>query len=181
MELQPDLLNHPNIPKPLYGLNPRSIKGQEWWDAIRQEVYKSTNYHCKSCGVHKSEALFHNWLEAHESYTIDYAKGRVKIIEIVPLCHACHSFIHSEVLHEEYIKKGDWQKGRTIIQHGCNVLTKAGLGISKQNWLLATTLYCVNIPPVNEEIGNYKDVAWEKWYLEFDGMHYYSRFKNLEG
>ncbi len=44
--------------------------GQTKWNKIRQDVYRSTDYHCIACGVHKSEAKWPDRLEAHECYTI---------------------------------------------------------------------------------------------------------------
>jgi hypothetical protein len=127
-ETRPEVLLHPNIPKPLHGLAPRVVLGQKWWDATRKEAYKSTNYHCIACGVNKYYATYHQWLEGHELYEINYEKGLMKYVETIPLCHFCHNFIHSgrlqalldtgEIHHAKYV---------AIIQHGDRVLKQAGL------------------------------------------------------
>lgn len=41
---RPEILSSPNIPKPLHGVNPRSIMGQDAWNVMRQEVYASTEF-----------------------------------------------------------------------------------------------------------------------------------------
>ena len=93
--IRPEILLHPNVPKPLHHVNPRSILGKEWWDVQRQKAYKENNYCCWACGIHKSEAKYHQWLEGHEHYDINYETGCVKLKEIVALCHSCHNSIHT--------------------------------------------------------------------------------------
>ena len=113
--LSPELLTHPNIPKPLHGITPRDILGKAWWDQQRQIAYRERHYHCWACGVHKSQAAYYQWLEGHESYDIDYVHGIVTLREIVALCHACHSFIHIKPLPKVVVrKKGytvEWREG----------------------------------------------------------------------
>lgn len=92
---RPELLLHPNIPKPLHGCAPRVVLGDQWWNEHRQEAYRTNNYCCWACGVPRSDALVHQWLEAHEAYDFDYSRGRLTLLEIVALCHLCHNFIHS--------------------------------------------------------------------------------------
>ena len=67
-----ELLFCPNTPKPLHGMSPRSILGDEWWDKERIKAYRKFFNHCQACGTHKSDALYHRWLEAHEVYHFDY-------------------------------------------------------------------------------------------------------------
>jgi len=127
IKLKPELLSQPTLPTQLHGVNPRTIKGRGWWDIVRQEAYKSTNYHCVACGIHKSQAKKHQWLEAHENLTIDYITGICEVKTIEPLCHYCHNFIHcgrlfmiegSEKTTEEIIE---------ILEHGFQVLKKHNL------------------------------------------------------
>lgn len=119
MPNRPEILLHPNVPKPLHGLNPRTLLGQEWWDAARQKAYAASNYCCSACGIAKQAAPYHNWLEAHEMYQYDYQKKTATMTEIVALCHACHNFIHSgRMYHELVAGKMPPEKFFAILKHG---------------------------------------------------------------
>lgn len=136
----------------MHGVAPRVIKGKAWWDAKRQEAYKSTNYHCAACGVHKSRAKYHQWLEAHELYDLDYLRGRMVLREIVPLCHSCHNYIHSGRM-RALVAKGEFspKKRRAIHRHGDIILDKAKLTRKKYSGVVAD---------------------WGKWRMVIDGEEY---------
>jgi hypothetical protein len=164
MELRPEILLHPNVPKPLHGLNPRSLLGQEWWDRERRKAYAANNYCCWACGVHKSEAKYHQWLEAHECYQYNYTTGTATMIEVVALCHSCHNFIHRGKL------SMDLQAGRIteekyddILEHGEQVLKRV--------------CTIINNPYIIDDGGC---AEWSQWKLILEGKEYYSRFKNFE-
>ena len=89
------ILAHPNIPKPLHGLAPRTIYGGAWWRKERARIIAEQENRCGACGVHLSQAEFHQWLEAHEVYNIDFEGARAVYAGPIALCHACHQFIHS--------------------------------------------------------------------------------------
>lgn len=155
---RPDLLLHPNIPKPMHGLNPRTIMGKEWWDKKRKEAYRINNNCCWACGIHKDVARYHQWLEAHESYNISYRLARMTLKEIVALCHSCHNYIHSGRLRQLW-KKGEISKGiyDDIMGHG-DELTK-NLTTTKQVFVAHD---------------------WKNWHLIIDGVKFHSKFRNYK-
>jgi len=127
MNLRPEILCHPHIPQPLHGINPRTIKGQRWWDEIRKEVYKKYLFHCAACGVAKENAKKHKWLEAHEFWDINYQSGVCKVESIEPLCHYCHNFIHSGRLSMIIGKEKSKKEVIEILEHGFKILSENNL------------------------------------------------------
>lgn len=188
---RPELLLHPNIPKPLHGLNPRSILGKKWWDEKRKEAYAIHNDHCWACGIHKSKQLYKTWLEGHESYDIDYNTGKVVLKEIVALCHACHQFIHNGYLYVRYSKgEVSYNYAYNIMRHGMGVLQKAGLKPHPHaalHYLLITGRTKDEADTIVIERGLLDEydppsrmAAWHEWHLEIDGETYQSLFKDFD-
>jgi hypothetical protein len=162
--IRPEILLHPNIPKPLHGLNPRTVLGKKWWDIERQKAYEKNNYCCWACGINKQIAKYHRWLEAHEYYEYNYKKGEAKLIEIVALCHSCHNFIHSGKM-EIMRDKGEMseEKYLDIMKHGVSVLEKYDLLDEKS------------------KTNNVQEVAeWSKWHIIIDGKSYYTKFNSID-
>lgn len=179
-ELHPEILMHPNIPKPLHEVNPRNIMGQAKWDEIRKEAYASTNYHCIACGVHKSEAKGHQWLEAHEFYNIDYHAGRVEIDRIIPLCHYCHNFIHSGRLSMILGKEKDEEEVIAILEHGFKILADAGLSAFHFTVHLAHELGADDHGVLPSVTPDGETPAWEDWRLVWEGKEYPPKYKTYE-
>lgn len=178
-ELKPGLLSQPNIPKPLHGLNPRNIMGKEQWDSFRQDVYKSTGYHCAACGVHKSNAQKHQWLEAHEDFEIDYKNKTMNLRRIVPLCHYCHQFIHSGFLYVNLQKTGDSDHVINVLKHGFEILSQNNLPAFLFTLELANVLGVSNqgVKPMKN---HQSTIEWDGWKMIWDGVEYKSKFKTHE-
>jgi len=158
--LRPEVLLCANIPKPLHELAPREILGREWWDRTRREAYQSTKYRCIACGVMASMAKYHPWLEGHEIYQIDYKRGIAVYKETVPLCHACHSFIHDgRMLALVQAGKMTLKRYDDIMKHGNAILKKHNL---------VKFVYTGPIAP------------WEKWRLSLEGKLYSPKFASYE-
>ena len=158
---RPEILQCPQIPKPLHGVAPRVVLGQSWWNRERQAAYKSTNYHCIACEVHKSCAKGRQWLEGHEIYSIDYERGRSTYIETVPLCHYCHNFIHDGRL-EALLDAGKIHHSKyvAIKLHGEEILLKHRL------------------KPKEPHRGVCAD--WANWRLVIDGVEFPPLYKTFE-
>ena len=166
-EHDPMLLTMPPLVKPLHGTAPRTIKGDEWWNTTRQEVYKKHNFHCVACGVHKSNAKIHQWLEAHEYYEVDYVNTKYTLKDISPLCHCCHAFIHYQrstaMLNAGKMSSHTFD---TIMKHGQSVLDEVGIDKS------AIVLPEDHFPETNGR--------WKEWYFELDGIKHYSKFESYD-
>jgi hypothetical protein len=182
--LQPQLLLHPNIPKPLHGVAPRTIKGDAWWNEQRQIAYSTNGYKCWACGVHKTEAKYHKWLEAHEIYEIDYAIGQVKFNGVCALCHSCHNFIHNGRLYS-LLGKGEIDETKTfdVLTHGFEVLKNAKL---KMNTFAMKITKEINPKLYNKylQFGLYQYgfclAEWGDWHMIVDGKNHFGKFKSFE-
>jgi len=173
---RPELLQHENIPKPLHGMNPRTILGRMWWDKKRQEAYAKEKYHCWACGVHKSEAKYHRWLEGHENYDINYETGCVRLIEITALCHSCHNFIHSGRMYM-MVQQGEIKLSKMIdiMEHGLTILKRNNLTPSD-----STKIICKMLTELEIKVQNEMSFAdWQDWHIIFDGKKYYSKFRDI--
>lgn len=201
MNTHPILLCHPNIPKPLHTLNPRTIKGSNWWNEVKKECKEKSGDRCWACGVHKSEAKARKWMEAHENYSINYSTGRVEYVGTCALCHYCHNFIHdgrliSLVNKNEY----DYQQFVKIMEHG-NAILKAfiesigieWIGGKQWQWVkdkngfsvLKKTNQLVDIYPVlqtySKRVQWVGDGAkWEDYHLVINGERYERKFDTFE-
>lgn len=155
----PFLLCHPNIPKPLHSMNPRSLMGRTWWDINRKASYEKFGYKCWACGIHKSDAKRHQWLEAHESYVIDYKTGLVSLKEIVALCHYCHMGIHDGFLQTQ-VDAGKY----TDEEYDEILANKEALLFKVDCSLFRSGDYEVECP-------------WDKWRLVISGVKFKPKFK----
>jgi AAA domain len=179
MNLRPEILSQPNIPKPLHGLSPRVINGDAWWAQIRKEVYARYEYHCIACGVHKTEAKGPKWLEAHECYDFDYVKGIATVKSIEPLCHYCHNFIHSGRLEAIMGKEKSVEEVKRILEYGFFIL--AGYNL-KCFWGTLELAKKVSANTYKVKLYFFPEIVapWEKWRLVFNGKEYFSLYKNKE-
>ena len=183
MRIRPELLTHPTIPRPLHGLNPRTLRGDAWWREQRQRAYAVNDNRCWVCGVPAAQAKYRQSLEAHETYRIDYAKGRAEMAEIVALCHACHNFIHAERLWYLYqAGKVNAAKIKDVLTHGLSILEKAGLQPQAKTMRIALSLQAVDPRVIQSVLAmqGYQDspqeAPWEDWRLVMDGKEYPSLY-----
>ena len=178
-KLRPEVLTHPNIPKPLHGLNPRTVKGKEWWDKTRFKAQEKYDYCCAACGVPKQEAKKHQWLEGHEYWDINYKTGVCEVIEIVPLCHYCHNFIHSGRLSAVAGKDKPLNEVREILKHGFKILKENNLKAFEGTIDVAIRL---GVDTLGVSYYQLKPniLKWSDYSMLLEGQQYNSLFKNFK-
>lgn len=166
----PSILLLPNVPKPMHGVNPRSVLGNRWWDAERNAAYRSTNYHCEACGVHKSQARFRKVVEGHEVYATDYQNGILKYVRTTPLCSVCHEYIHDGRL-QALLQKGQITRGHyvSVMQHGDRLLAEVGLKKPSHSERDAVIM---------RDIQEGRVASWGNWRLVVDTTKYRTQVFN---
>lgn len=191
---EPSLLTHPNIPRPLHQVNPRSIRGATWWNKVRKEAYAERGYKCYACATPKSAVKGNRKvLEAHERYEIDYEAGRVYFRGLVALCPFCHSFIHSGRLFALY-QKGERSKSHvwSILTHGMQVLDRHNRTTGDDLhpfWFTILFVYmlrynldinsALKLVESRYEIDRYEMPPWGDWRLVLDdGSEHGPKFKD---
>ena len=185
---QPRILLSGSIPRPLHGVNPRTIKGKDWWDRQRKKAYEHNNNHCHACGVFKRDAKLFQWLEAHEIYEVDYENYRMKFKGIVALCHCCHAVIHAgRTVNVYFADRISEHKFETIVLHGKKIFTQQKLAKPIGFRYMELIYYGYSALEAQELIAEeYSDTnpinmkTWSQWRLEFNGKLYPPKFETPE-
>jgi hypothetical protein len=152
----PCILIHPNIPKPLHGLNPRTIMGASKWKELSDAKRNSTHF-CEACGTSK---IISGTLECHEEYQINYEAGISKLVRIVAICKKCHEYIHCGRL-KALVKSQKISRRYylMIIKRGREILKKHKIKKVKYRGVIS---------------------EWSKWKMIFEGREYQPIHKTYE-
>lgn len=76
------------VPDSCWYSNLRSILKPAAWDVVRKDAYARANGRCMICGRPVKR------LEAHEKWAYDEKKHVQKLVDVVAVCHSCHTVIH---------------------------------------------------------------------------------------
>lgn len=163
-QTRPELLLHPQIPKPLHKLNLRSIVGKAEWDRIRNAAYAQHSDCCWACGSLRRQigptGKRATDLFAHEHFEFDYPKGEGRIVEVVALCIDCSNYIHIGQI-KMLVQRGELPESELerISQHGGEVLKAAGLEKLPNSYF----------GPV---------ASWSDWHILYQGQRYPTPYRD---
>ena len=76
------------VPDSCWCSNLRSILSKKEWDIVRHDAYARAGGKCGIC----SRSV--NRLEAHEKWEYDEDTHTQRLVDVVALCHSCHSVVH---------------------------------------------------------------------------------------
>lgn len=173
------ILLHPNIPKPLHGLNPRTLN-PEWWDNRRREAYARFNDCCWACRTHKSNAMYQSYLDAHECYIFNYQEATATFVGVSALCYCCHNYIHDGRLYALHLRKGiASSRYRAIISHGNGILSKNGVPFAKK-FGQPNMVPLVDNPFIESTNFVGRTPGWNEWRLIIGKQEYKPLFSSLE-
>lgn len=181
--IRPEILCSPQIPPPMWGVAPRTVNGEEWWNNERKYAYERNNHCCWACGAHAP-------LAAHEVFEIDFMERRMTFKEVTALCEDCHNFIHlgrSAALLLGHKKDMTEWKFSQLIKSRYRLLKQHKL---KPNWAFYATLKQVYTYPswrprwvermLKEETlpPPARMEPWGEWRMVYDGKYYKPKYQN---
>ena len=76
------------MPTGAWNNNLRTVFSKSAWDFLRKDAYERAGHKCSICGCKPKR------LEAHERWEFDKVTAKQKLVDIIAVCHACHSVIH---------------------------------------------------------------------------------------
>lgn len=172
MKLRPEILSQPNIPVPLHGMAPRVVFGESWWNMKRQAAYQSNNNCCIACGRPAMLTETHR-LEAHEMWEFDYENGIGTVIDIVPLCHYCHNFIHSGRLSMILGEEKTFEEVQAILTHGFKILDYHNLKVFPFTFSLARQMDVdtLRVTPYELQL----KMKMSDWEMHYNGKVYHPK------
>lgn len=76
------------VPDGCWYSNLRSILSKKAWDYVKKDAKERAGGRCTICG-RKTDRL-----EAHERWYYDEKTNTQKLVDVIAVCHDCHSVIH---------------------------------------------------------------------------------------
>ena len=131
-------LNFEIIPSGAWNFNLRSQLSKKAWDFIRKTAYEESGGKCKICNRPTKR------LEAHEKWSFDKNTHTQTLVEVIAVCHACHSVIHigrtalvgdenKAIAHFKRVNKVDYQGYITAL----NIANEENIELNKiDDWSL---------------------------------------------
>ena len=81
-------LNFEIVPTGAWNNNLRAVLSKKGWDFIRKDAYARAGGKCSICNRPVKR------LEAHERWSYNVETHVQKLVDVIAICHACHSVIH---------------------------------------------------------------------------------------
>lgn len=76
------------VPRETRGKTLQALLPAREWQRIRDQTFELYGKRCWTCGYWK------RWMECHEVWEFDEEAGAQRLLDVIPLCRACHGVKH---------------------------------------------------------------------------------------
>jgi hypothetical protein len=81
------------VPSTCWFTNVRSCVSPKDWERLRRMINRRAGMRCEICGATEDRQT-RRWLEAHERWVFDPARGTQRLARLICLCTDCHTVTH---------------------------------------------------------------------------------------